>query len=190
MAYTTAAECKAYMGISVSTDDTLITALIARATAIINEYTGRVFEAETSTKYFTIDDVEGQHLWLFGYDLLTVTTLKNGDASTTAITSGQYVLEPRNQTPKYAIRLKEDYDWEFDDGDSEIEVAGTWGFSATVPADIAHATIRLVSFLYRQKDTSADIDRPLVTGDGITIMPSTVPADVKAILEPYRRRFG
>ena len=85
--------------------------------------------------------------------------------------------------------MNEDYTWEFDDSDDEISIAGTWGYSATPPADIAHACVRLAAFLYRQKDTSADIDRPLMTGDGVTIMPSAIPQDVKSILDNYRRRI-
>lgn len=188
MAYTTAALVKSYLGISTATDDTLIGNLITRAQEIIEAYTGRVFEAETATKYFTIDNVEGRWLYLWGYDLLTVTTLTNGDG--TEIAAANYRLEPRNETPKWAIRLDEDYTWEFDDSDDEISIAGTWGYTATPPNDIAHAAIRLTAFLYRQKDTSADIDRPFVTGDGVTIMPSALPQDVKSILDKYKRRIG
>jgi hypothetical protein len=188
MAYASIAEVKAYLGITVSTDDTLIEALIDRAKGIIESYTGRVFESETATKYFDTDNIEGRWLYLWGYDLLTVTTLTNGDG--VEIASANYRLEPRNETPKWAIRLDEDYTWEFDDSDDEISVAGTWGYATTAPYDIEHATVRLTAFLYRQKDTSADIDRPFVTGDGVTIMPSNLPADVKSILDKYKRRVG
>jgi len=51
------------------------------------------------------------------------------------------------------------------------------------------ATTRLAAFLYRQKDSNADLDRPLLTGDGVTIMPSSLPHDVRQILDPYRKRF-
>ena len=192
MAYATLAIVKAYLDIPTATtsDDALLNSLIDRAQEIIDAYTGRDFEAVTATKYFTIDDVEGRWLHLSGYDLLTVTTLTNGDATATVFTSDQYRLEPRNETPKWAVRLKEDYDWDFDDSDSEISIAGTWGYSATAPSDVVHACIRLVSFLYRQKDTSGDIDRPMVTGDGVTIMPSALPKDVMSILEKYRRRIA
>lgn len=190
MAYAELYEVKHYLGISDEDgDDTLLNGLITRAQSIIENYTGRVFEAVTATKYFTIDQVEGRWLYLWGYDLLTVTTLTDGDADATVFTSGQYRLEPRNETPKWAIRLNEDYEWDFDDSDSEISVAGTWGYTATPPADVKHACIRLVAFLYRQKDTSADLDRPLVTGDGVTIMPGNLPSDVKALLDSYRRRI-
>jgi hypothetical protein len=190
MAYITSPELKNYLGISTDTDDIILLAMIERAEGIIEAYTGRLFEAETATKYFTIDNVEGRWLYLWGYDLLTVTKLTNGDASSTELTSGQYRLEPRNENPKWAVRLDEDYDWEFDDSDSEVAIAGTWGYSATPPYDIEHACVRLAAYLYRQKDTSAEIDRPLITGDGVTIMPSNLPNDVKTILDKYRRRIA
>ena len=187
MAYASSVQVKAYLGITTNADDTLIDSLIERAEGIIESYTGRIFEAETATKYFGVDAIEGRYLYLLGYDLLTVTKLTNGDG--TALTSGQYRLEPRNETPKWAIRLNEDYSWEFDDSDDEISIAGTWGYSTTAPGDIRHACVRLTAFLYRQKDTNADIDRPMVTGDGVTIMPSALPQDVKSILDNYRRRI-
>lgn len=188
MGYISSSEAKQYLGITTSTDDALIDTLIERAEKIIEAYTGREFEASTATKYFDTDNVEGRWLYLWGYDLLTITKLTNGDG--VEITSGQYRLEPRNETPKWAIRLNEDYTWEFNDSDDEISIAGTWGYSATPPYDIAHACARLTAFLYRQKDTSADIDRPLMTGDGVTIMPSSIPQDVKSILDRYKRRVA
>ncbi len=188
MSYANLINLKDYLGISIGTtnDDGLLTDLLTRAEGIIDAYTGRRFEAETATKYFTIDDVDGQDLNLWGYDLLTVTKLINGDG--VEIASGSYRLYPRNDNPKWMIRLDEDQSWNFTDADSEISVAGTWGYAATAPADITHACIRLAAFLYRQKDTSADIDRPMVTGDGVTIMPSGLPSDVQKLLDRYKRR--
>lgn len=187
MSYTTSSQVNQYLGITTATDNALIDSLISRAEKIIESYTGREFEAKTATKYFNSDNIEGRWLYLWGYDLLTVTKLTNGDG--VEITSLQFRLEPRNTNPKWAIRLNEDYSWEFDDSDDEISVAGTWGYSTEAPADIEHACVRLAAFLYRQKDTSADIDRPLMTGDGVTIMPSALPQDVKSILDNYKRRI-
>jgi uncharacterized phiE125 gp8 family phage protein len=188
VAYAEIHEVKHYLGIGdEDSDDALLGDIITRAQKIIERYTGRVFEAVTATKYFSTDSIEGRYLYLWGYDLLTVTTLTNGDGTT--IAAANYRLEPRNEIPKWQIRLDEDTDWEMDDSDSEVSIAGTWGYTTTVPHDIKHACIRLVAFLYRQKDTNADIDRPLVTGDGVTIMPGNLPADVKSLLDSYRRRI-
>ena len=188
MAYANLSNLKDYLGITTEGDDNLLSDLLTRAAGVIDAYTGRHFEAETATKYFNSDDTYGRELNLYGYDLLTVTKLTNGNA--VEIASGNYRLLPRNDDPKWIIKLDEDYSWEFDDSDSEISVVGTWGYSATAPADITHACIRLAAFIYRQKDTSADIDRPLVTGDGVTIMPSGLPSDVQKLLDRYKRRLG
>ena len=188
MAYANLSNLKDYLGITTEGDDNLLSDLLTRAAGVIDAYTGRHFEAETATKYFNSDDTYGRELNLYGYDLLTVTKLTNGNA--VEIASGNYRLLPRNDDPKWIIKLDEDYSWEFDDSDSEISVAGTWGYSATAPADITHACVRLAAFIYRQKDTSADIDRPLVTGDGVTIMPSGLPSDVQKLLDRYKRRIG
>lgn len=188
MSYATAVQVKEYLGISGTVvDDNLLDDLIERAEGLIDAYTGRSFESTTATKYFGEDDTDGQDLILYGDDLLTVTTLTNGDGD--EIASGYYRLFPRNDSPKWIIRLDESQSWSFSDGDSEISVAGTWGYSATAPADIQHACVRLTAFLYRQKDNSADLDRPLITGDGVTIMPTNLPADVTRLLDRYKRRI-
>lgn len=188
MAYASTLQLKDYLGISSTVvDDNLLGDFIKRAEGLIDAYTGRKFTAETATRYFDSEFVYGQDLNLWGYDLLTVTKLTNGDG--VEIASGDYRLYPRNDNPKWRIRLDAG-SWNFSDDDSEIAITGTWGYSATVPADIEHACIRLAAFLYRQKDTSADIDRPMITGDGVTIMPSALPADVTRMLDRYKRRVG
>lgn len=186
MSYAIVNDLKDYLGVTTSVDDNLLENMLTRAEGIIDAYTGRHFEAETATKYFTSADTYGQDLNLYGYDLLTVTELINGDGI--KIDSDEYRLYPRNDLPKWMIRLNDGKSWNFSGGDSEISVTGTWGYSATAPADITHACIRLAAFLYRQKDTSADLDRPMVTGDGVTIMPSGLPSDVQRLLDRYKRR--
>lgn len=188
MAYTTAALLKSYLGITGTTDDTLLGNLLARAESIIDAYTGRHFEAATETRYFTSADTDGQELLLYGHDLLAVTKLTNGDG--VEVIAADYRLFPRNETPKWAVRLDESKSWNWSTGDSEVSIAGSWGYATSAPADIVHACIRLASFLYRQKDSSADIDRPIVTGDGVTLMPSGLPNDVQKMLDRYKRRIA
>lgn len=188
MAYATPIQLKDYLGITNSTDDNLLDDFISRAEGIIDAYTGRRFEAETDTRYFQESDTDGNELPLYGNDLLTITKLTNGNG--VEIAAADYRLFPRNDSPKWLIKLDSDQAWNFSTDESEITVAGTWGYSATAPADIEHACIRLAAFLYRQKDTSADIDRPMVTGDGVTIMPSGLPVDVQKMLDRYKRRIS
>lgn len=189
MAYCTATECKTYLGITTATDDALLATLIAAAQAYIDAKLGFSFEASADTEHTfdAVADVDGYALTFDAWccDIASVT---NGDGTT--VTSSQYVTEPRNSTPFYAIRLKSSasVSWTYStDPEDAITVDGKWGWSETAGDDIRQACIRLVAWLYRQKDTSADADRPLLTGDGNIIMPSAFPADVMTYLRPYRR---
>lgn len=186
MAYASLTELKSYLGISSIGDDTLLTALLARAQKAVESYCGRVFEQTSeTTRYYRADAVQDDVLWLDD-DLLSVTTLTNGDA--VVISSAGYWLEPRNTTPYYAIRLKSTYYWTFDT-DGEVSVKGRWGYSATAPVDVAHATIRWAAYLYRQRDAQV-FDVTAEPSLGMITVPKGIPADVKVLLESYRRLSG
>lgn len=195
MAYATAAELRTYGGISSADDDALLTSLIARTTAMVENYVGFTFEASAdTTQYLDADDVRNGGD-VHGRDLIfptwcySITTVTNGDDTTVA--AANYVKIPRT-APHYAIRLKRSAAlvWEADDdADTEqvIEVAGRWGYSTTPPADIVHATLRLALWLYRQRDNSMDVDRPILA-EGVMVLPGQWPSDVLHILDSYRWR--
>lgn len=187
MAYATLTNLKKYLGIDEIVDDQILSNFLDQAAAITNKETGRVFIAETATKYFGTEDVEnGRRLYLLKEDLLSVTTLTNGNG--VVIDPSDYRLEPLNYSPKYEIYLIDpEISFEFSEWYSTITVEGSWGFCETPPEDIVWANLRLAAVLYKQKDTAIDIDRPIVTGDGITIMPSNLPADIMSVIKKYRR---
>lgn len=187
MAYTSLTDLKSYLGISVATDDALLSRLITYAQKMIDQDRLRAFEAVTETRYYRYENVRGQVLYLDG-DLLTVTALLNGDSVATPITNTHYWLVPRNASPKYAIRLKSDSYWE-QDVDYEISVTGTWGYTATCPPDISQACTRLAAFLYRQKDAQV-FDVTATPELGVITIPQGFPADARQILDRYPRRDG
>jgi len=171
-----------------TTDDALLAAMLTRAQAIIEAKTTRVFESRTETREY--DMPPGRRLELDD-DLLTVTTLTNGDGA--VIASSEYYLWPLNYAPKRAITLRQGsaVSWQpGTNGDTEnvISVAGTWGFMAAADDDIVQITLRLATWLYRQKDSSQDLDRPLIGPGGTMIMPSKFPNDVAEILYLYTPR--
>jgi hypothetical protein len=172
--------------------DQLLSRLIEAAQAFIEgpEGAGRRFESSSpSSRHFdALVDVDGLTLRL-DYDLAQVTQIFNGDGA--EIPAGQYVTEPRNESPIYAIRLKRSAEvaWAFDeDPEDAIEVRGHWAYSVTPPANIVQACIDLTVWLYRRRDSS-DADRAMITPDGITILPSAVPGHIMATLRSYRRRM-
>ena len=189
MAYCTVNDAKEYLGITTTGDDALIGSLIRSAQAFIDAKIGFSFEASSDTErtFDAVSDVDGYTL-TFDSWCCSITSITNGDG--TAVTSSQYVTEPRNSTAFYAIRLKSSagISWTYStDPEDAISVTGKWSWTQTADDNIRQACVRLVAWLYRQKDTSADADRPLLAGDGTVIMPSAMPNDVAAYLKPYRR---
>lgn len=189
MAYTDNTSVKTYLGITTTTDDTFLTALIARAQAAIDSYCRQTFEASgDTTRYFdpTLDAC-GRTLHL-DYPLCAITSVTNGDSST--VSSSDYVKEPRNVTPWRALTLKSNssVSWTYTDTpENSIAIVGKWAYSTSAPNDIVHATIRLTAYLYRQKNNSTDLDRPVVIGDNAMLLPPDLPKDLMRLLAPYRR---
>jgi len=184
---------KAYLGISATGDDTLLSTLAAAAQRIVEQHTRRVFEYGTATAkaHDAVADTDSRRRTLFLCDdLCSITSVVNGDGET--VTAAQYVTEPRHETPYYALTLlsSANVTWTYvTDPEGAIVVTGKWAYAVTVPADIVQATTRLAAYLYRQKDNAADLDRAIVAGNA-TILPATLPADVVRLLEPYRRLVG
>ena len=177
---------KTYLGISVNTDDTLLTTCLTNAQKIIDVRCQRCFEASADSikKFDAIRDVDGATLRL-GDDLCQITSVVNGDGS--VISSANYVTEPAHSMPFWAIRIKRSGSpWTYsNDPEDAIQVTGRWAYSIMAPYDIMQAMTRLAAFLYRQKDTAIDGDRPILTGDGNVLMPSRLPNDVAELLRIY-----
>lgn len=189
MAYATTAELKTYLGISEATDDTLLGVLLAAAQVAIDAYCRQTFEAAAdTTRYFdAVRDVDGRKL-LLDAPLAAITTITNGDS--VAVTTGQYVTEPRNAAPYYALALKSNVAvaWTHTGTpENAISILGRWAYSVSAPADIKQTTIRLAAYLYRQKDNSGDLDRGIAIGGNAMLLPAQLPKDIQQLLRPYRR---
>ena len=197
MAYISSSDIKAWGGVpdTDTVDDAELTLLIARAQKYVDEYTGRVFEVDSdseATRYYTASiDVSRNTLWL-DKDLNTVASVIAG---TDTLASTDYVTEPRNDKPFYALTLsaQSDEDWSNPDSDGDYEnaiaVDAQWAYSSTAPADIQHAMLRLTNWYYKQgRVTDETADRPIVLESGATVLPSQIPSDVKEILDRYRYR--
>lgn len=187
--YCSTEDVKLYLGIAdtESRDNTLIDKLISRATVIIETRTKRIFKEPTATssrKYFISQCVDGLTLHTDD-DILSIETLK--DYSGTTIDLSTVILLPLNTLPKRSIKFKvaASKQWDYTDEDSQVEIIGKFAYSSTPPLDIVQACVRLTAWLYRQKDNSSDVDRPVLSGDGVVIMPQTLPQDIEVLLKPY-----
>lgn len=202
MAYVTTSDFIEYANIYASdyssdgTAEGRWTNLIGRSTAIIEAVTGRSFEATATTGttdvpvsryYDAVEDVDGYILY-FDRDICNIGTITNGNAVT--ISDTEYVTLPRNNAPYYAVKIlnSANKDWTYtNDPEGAITVAGVWAYSIVPPNDIKHACLRLTKWLEDQRKSNADLDRPLLTGDGAVVMPNKIPADVTSILAKYKR---
>ena len=201
MAYATLASLKSYIdGSSTDAggstdDDALLTSLITYAQAVIEEATGRVFEGTTdtvATHYFEWPrDVQMNTLFADG-DFLGTSDIVvvNG---TDTLSSSDYVFEPPQGPPYWGIRLKSSSSEAWGNADSDgnyenaISITDKWAYSVSVPSDIAYACMRLARWFYRQRNDDTAITTPIVTASGATLMPASMPEDVKAILKRYTR---
>lgn len=192
MAYTTFSDVKTYLGMSTTGDATLINSLVDRAQSAIDHYTGRTFEHTTvaATHYFTVGvDTDGPVLFL-DEDLCKISTIKtNCDGTTVSISTTEYITAPRNDKPYYKIVLLDSTtnSWDYtNDPENGVQVAGMWSYSTVAPDDIKHACIRLSAYYYRQRDAQV-FDVTAIPDAGVITVPQGMPADVKAILDPYRK---
>lgn len=170
-------------------DDDLIDRLITAASKRIDIYTGRTFAERSETRKFdAVRDVEKRRLWVDD-DLLEITTVTNGDGTT--VTASEYVLEPSNESPKYAIKLlsSSSQSWTYNtDSEQAISVNGKWGYKlGTVPpSDIEHAAIRLTTWYYQQRE--APFETVAFPELGAVTVPQAMPPDIVAILNNYVRQ--
>lgn len=195
MAYVLLKEVRAYIGdidAADMDDDSLLTDMIASAKVVIDGIAGWTFEAVTETRYFDAlgIHIEGRTLHLDGNNpLLTITTVTNGDS--VVVSSSEYTTKPKNQTPYNALRLlpSSNKRWTYSGSDYEdaISIVGTWGYSAAAPENIKTATLRLVSYLYKQRNTSLDIARPKVSPTGVVKMPGKLPSDIETLIGDMKR---
>lgn len=157
--YATLAEYKAYVtsrGQSVSIsdlDDSVIEDLLEAASRYYDRQTSRKFYPSVYSRSY--DTPEGQTLWV-DFDLLEVVSITNGAGA--SITAADYVFEPRNIYPKYAIKIKDTSSvvWDYDETDgienaiSLVAVGGyhpdyddAWDAVTTLGASLNNSAISL-----------------------------------------------
>lgn len=128
--YTTLAEYKTWPDIESTdaVDDGVIEKLIKSASRYIDSKTWRTFYPRVEARLY---DTPSWRSLLLDDDLLAILSITNGDL--VALPNTEYLLDPPNDYPKYAIRIKQSstYYWQLDaDGDSEqvITVNAIWGY--------------------------------------------------------------
>lgn len=189
--YCTLQEIKDYIVTSTTdaTDDAVIEDAIEGVSRSFDVVTGRTFYARTETHYYDTP-LNERELWINDDDLLTITTLTNGNA--VVITSGQYKLYPLNKNPKYKIYLlpASNVYWTADTSgnlEGAITLVGTFGYSATAPDDIREACRREVNSQLKKRFGENTTGIATITGAGVVITPEGFSKDTMQVLKKYMK---
>jgi len=142
--YASIADVKGVLGISATTDDTMIRKQVEAASSAIDNYCNRIFVTQTATKYFN----GANTLWI--PDLLSITTLKTDeDGDGTYENTYQVATEPidyylygvgledtLNTYPKIRIETSVNGDYNgFATGcEHGVQIAGVWGYGDGISA--------------------------------------------------------
>lgn len=187
--FATLAEFKAWHNISSTDagDDTVIEQCVEAASRYIDGEVGRTFYARTETRYY---DTPGSRILKLDDDLLTITTLTNGND--VAIAATEYNLWPKNSPPYSEIRLKASslIRWEMDGSgnvEAVIDVAGTWGYVATAPHDIRQVCLMIAQSVYARRVGENVSSIVKVTAAGVVITPQDIPGIATQTLRKYKR---
>lgn len=127
--YVSVQDIKDTLGITASSDDVLLRKIGEASTKMVENFTGRKFNIEHSTKYFT----GANRIW-FSPDLLSASTIKldeDANASFEAtLTTSDYILFPFNDYPKTYMEVADTSDYgTFAYGVKKgVEITGEWGY--------------------------------------------------------------
>jgi uncharacterized phiE125 gp8 family phage protein len=193
MTYPTNTDLKAYLAITGSSEDSLLTAIVNAARGFVERQTGRNFVsgAAAERKFPLLPGfVDGWRVVLTtkGMDFVSVSAVVNGDGA--VIPSSAYVLLPvgaaADGRPYFQIMLLPETG-EYWRGPGLIAVTAAWGFSTSCPAAIFEAILELGANMYRRRMSGAAGSVQQVGAQGLIVHTGDIPQTVGGVLAQYRR---
>lgn len=187
--YATLAQVKARLGITDTTDDTILESVVEGISRLIDDYCGRHFYQKTSTTFYFTGEFGDL---LVVPDLVSITTLKTDDDGDrtyeTTWTTSDYDLLPYNASsydkPYTRIETTPNGDYSFPTTAKGIEIAGTWGWPAA-PTHVKEACLLQSEILFKRKDAIFGVIGGGEMGQPVRL--SKLDPQVQMILDPFRR---
>jgi uncharacterized phiE125 gp8 family phage protein len=182
---TTRDDLKRYLGIDAgdTSQDDLLDDLIDYASERIETHCRRRFASEELTEY--LDGPGTTELVLSRRPVSVLSSVRvdadRGFAAETEVDSSELVLRADAGVAERVGAI-------FPAGARNVRVEYTAGYS-TVPDDLALACVKLAAAWYAHARAGADgVTREALGDHSATFSASALPADVEAMLEPYRER--
>lgn len=184
--YCTLDELKNRLDLAGNESNAVLEQIVEAASRQIDGWCARSFYAETATRV-----VSASHAYeiVLDRDLISITSIAtddNGDrVFETAWSPTDW--ETMGDAPFAAIYTAQNGARAFPFGRNRVQIAGVWGYAATVPSPIREATLLLAGRLWKRKDAPFGIAGSADHGE-LQTLPGMDP-DVKQLIQPYRR-FG
>lgn len=179
MSYVTLSGFRNYASFETTSDDTLLQDILDACDVIINNFTGRKFNASGTTvvnynkKTDFIGRFDGSTLY-FKEDLAD-------ELVSTNIVDAKIEYLPIDGPPyNTMVLISGSYP------NVNTRLTGYWGYSKTPPAPIQIAELRLAKWIYDQRESS-NSQNVIITPEGQVLLPAGLPDDVITILNPYRK---
>lgn len=173
---TTLVDVKAWMGITVTDHDAVLTRLISAASNYIQSWLNRDLLAADYTERF--NGTGTASLMLTNYPVLSVTSVK---------INGLTIPAGSDSADGYFFDSDGLYlrGYRFERGVSNVLVSYRGGFE-TIPAELAQATIELVSLRHKERDRIGIVSKGLA-GETITYSQRDFTASIKTVLTQFKR---
>ena len=184
--YATLVDLKARLGITGTGNDTVLEQVIEAASRQVDGWCGRAFASGNGTRVLTADNA---NLLILPDDLHEITefaTDRDDDFLYETIWPVNELSLMPYPGPYSIIRPRHGYS--FPTQPHAIQVTGSWGYGANIPAAIREATLLQAARLYKRADAPFGIAGSADHGQLETI--SRVDPDVKELLAPYTRFLG
>ncbi|MGN6383654.1 MAG: hypothetical protein ACTHMK_13710 [Dyella sp.] len=172
-------DVQAFLSLAAGQDDALLQTLCTAASAFVLSALNRNLLAASYSE--TRNGHGGDRLPLYQYPVTAVSSVTiDGVAippAPTALASGYVFDENMLYLRGYC----------FSRGVQNVVIAYTAGL-ATVPFDIAQATVEIVASKYKRR-TELHVSGKTLNGETITFSQADVPASARAVLQNYMRRY-
>lgn len=179
---TTLADVKAYLRITNTADDAVLTRLISAASEYIRSWLNRDIDPRTYTE---VRDGKGHYKMAFpNYPITGVTSITvDGQTipqATSSIASG-WVLDDTG----IMIQLRGCYT--FNRGTQNCVIVYAAGYTP-IPPDISQACIEMVAYRFKESDRIG-VSSKTLAGEVISFSQKDIPANAATLMTQYRRFF-
>jgi len=181
---TTLADLKSYLGLSDVTHDTLLTALIARASEAIERYCSREFAQVARTEYYDGRGVPRLVLRQRPVAASPAPVVYDDPArefgADSAVRAGDIILHADEGIIELALGV-------FSDGSLNVKVTYTAGY-ATIPTPLAQACILLAAALFHRGQQGADgvASESHAGAYSVTYAGMLITPEIRELLDPFR----